>query len=108
VRQLIAELAQHARPYWERLAAVNVEMDLEAMRTAAHALTGMAANPELNSAIEEPCRVARAAEAASLCRLLDASFAGAVQRLEGLFPVARTPRERREGKKVRRTIDQEV
>jgi signal transduction histidine kinase/HPt (histidine-containing phosphotransfer) domain-containing protein/ActR/RegA family two-component response regulator len=92
VGQLVAELPQHARPHRERLATVNAETDLGAVRTAAHALTGMAANlgltalAELTSAIEDACRGGRAAEAASLCRQLDASFDGAVQRLEALCP----------------------
>jgi signal transduction histidine kinase/FixJ family two-component response regulator/HPt (histidine-containing phosphotransfer) domain-containing protein len=92
VGQLIAELPQHARPHRERLAGVSAETDLGAVRTAAHALTGMAANlgltalAELTSAIEDACRAGRAEEAVSLCRRLDASFEGAVQRLEALCP----------------------
>jgi len=92
VGQLIAELPQHARPHRERLAGVSAETDLGAVRTAAHTLTGMAANlgltalAELTSAIEDACRAGRAEEAVSLCRRLDASFEGAVQRLEALCP----------------------
>ena len=47
---------------------------------------GLTALAELTAAIEDACRGGRAAEAASLCRQLDASFDGAVQRLEALCP----------------------
>jgi len=92
VGQLIAELPQHARPHRDRLAAVRDDADLAQMRAAAHALAGMAANlglttlAELTGAIEEACRAGRAAEAATLCHRLDASFEEALARLEALCP----------------------
>ena len=90
--QLISELPQHARPYRDRLGAGRSDTDLVQMRAAAHSLAGMAANlgltalAELTGAIEEACRAGRAAEAASLCERLDASFEDALARLEALCP----------------------
>ena len=92
VGQLISELPQHARPHRDRLAAARGDADLAQIRAAAHALAGMAANlgltalAELSGAIEEACRAGRAAEAASLCDRLDASFEDALARLEALCP----------------------
>jgi signal transduction histidine kinase/HPt (histidine-containing phosphotransfer) domain-containing protein len=92
VGQLIAKLPEHARPHRDRLAAARGDSDLAELRAAAHALAGMAANlgltalAELTGAIEEACRAGRAAEAASLCERLDASFEDALARLEALCP----------------------
>jgi signal transduction histidine kinase/FixJ family two-component response regulator/HPt (histidine-containing phosphotransfer) domain-containing protein len=92
VGELIAGLAEEARPHRERLAEARVRHDLTGVRAAAHALKGIAANlglealATLTGAIEEACVEGDAGRVGPLCHRLDASFDDALVRLHALRP----------------------
>jgi len=90
VRQLIADLPGHARPHRERLAAACAGSDLPAMRAAAHALGGIAANvgltslAELTGSVEAACLAGRADETGQLCERLVACLDASLSSLGDL------------------------
>ena len=90
VAALIDGLPEDARPHREQLVAASARNDLDGMRNAAHALTGIAANlgmlslSELSAAIEQACGEGRADAATQLCDGVTACWDEAYARLREL------------------------
>jgi len=90
VGALVAQLPEHAAPRRQQLADALARGDLAGARSAAHALSGLAASlglsalSELTGAIEEACFAGKADRAAQLCDRLDPSMETAVARLRAL------------------------
>jgi CheY-like chemotaxis protein/HPt (histidine-containing phosphotransfer) domain-containing protein len=89
VTALIEGLSEEARPHRERLAAGG---DLDDLRSAAHALKGLALNlgltalDELSGAIEAACETRQSEEAARLCERVQASWRESYARLRDFEP----------------------
>jgi TMAO reductase system sensor TorS len=87
VRQLIADLPEHARAQRERLRTACAGRDLPAIRAAAHALGGIAANlglaalADLAGSIEQACLEGRIDETPPLCDRLTACLDASLVRL---------------------------
>jgi hypothetical protein len=87
VRQLIADLPEHARPQRELLGTACAERDVPAIRASAHALGGIAANlglaalADVAGSIEQACLEARLDEIPPLCDRLVACLDASLARL---------------------------
>jgi signal transduction histidine kinase/DNA-binding NarL/FixJ family response regulator len=90
VRQLIAELPEHTRTHRLNLAVARDREDLPAIRAAAHALGGVAANLGLTALarlvgeIEDACLAESRPQALSLCDRLDPCIDASLARLHEL------------------------
>jgi CheY-like chemotaxis protein/HPt (histidine-containing phosphotransfer) domain-containing protein len=90
VEELVSELPEHVRPHHQQLKEAQAQGDLAAVRTAAHALTGMAASlgltalSELTGAIEQACLDGQTERVAPLCDRVDAALEEGFARLRGL------------------------
>jgi signal transduction histidine kinase/HPt (histidine-containing phosphotransfer) domain-containing protein len=90
VEKLVTKFPEYAGPYRERLAEALAAGDLASVRTAAHALSGMAASlgltalSELTGAIEEACLEGQAGRVAALCDRVGPSMHAALARLRAL------------------------
>jgi signal transduction histidine kinase/CheY-like chemotaxis protein/HPt (histidine-containing phosphotransfer) domain-containing protein len=90
VEELVGELLEQARPYRQQLEEAQAQGDLAAVRTAAHALSGMAASlgltalSEITGAIEAACLDGQSGRVAPLCGRVDAALDEGLARLRGL------------------------
>jgi len=90
VEELVSELPEHVRPHHQQLKEAQAQGDLAAVRTAAHALTGMAASlgltalSELTGAIEQACLDGQTERVAPLCDRVAAALEQGFARLREL------------------------
>ncbi len=90
VQELLNALPEHARPHRQQMKEAQAQGDLAALRTAAHALTGMAASlgltalAELTGAIEEACLDGQPERVAPLCDRVDTALDEGLARLRAL------------------------
>jgi signal transduction histidine kinase/CheY-like chemotaxis protein/HPt (histidine-containing phosphotransfer) domain-containing protein len=88
IAEIVARVAEDARPHCERLAAARGRADLGEVRAAAHALRGIATNlgltalARLTAAIEDTSQAGAGERVASLCERVDACVAASIERLD--------------------------
>jgi len=90
VDELVSQLPEHVRRHHDQLTDAQALGDLAGVRTAAHALSGVAASlgltalSELTGSIEEACLEGQTDGVAALCSRLRPSLDDALARLQAL------------------------